>query len=408
MDDIAPKLLELIQQSYQNGISESELLAEITKLTASGKATYLDADQYAAEIGRILAEAYQENLSSAMLPDGKMYYNIAKRVIEPTMQEGYSAAAGMAQQVQQILNQAAGIGIKAIRPTLDPDKIAGIINRLSNAEDYDEVSWVLGESVMKNFTQSVVTDSIRENAEYHGRAGLTPKVIRKSSGHCCDWCSKLAGTYTYPDVPRDVYRRHKNCTCTVEYIPGDGKKQNVWTKGWSEEVESDKIEARKAAVSDTKTVKANYARGSQLFFVDDDALITDISPLSVEKEMETSPIGRKVMQYIKESGVMPQFVYEKPQFYIRGAQRGRDIKIYMSNISSDREAAQTVVHEMTHYMYGIGGCQWAETQCFIAEKMHIIKRSLTTQEIKEIIQLVKKNYPEYHWKKGGFINGTRI
>ena len=248
MDDIAPKLLELIQQSYQNGISESELLAEITKLIASGKATYLDADQYAAEIGRILAEAYQANLSSAVLPDGKMYYNIAKRVIEPTMQEGYSAAAGVAQQVQQILNQAAGIGIKAIRPTLDPDKIAGILNRLSNAEDYDEVSWVLGEPVMKNFTQSVVTDSIRENAEYHGRAGLTPKVIRKSSGHCCDWCSKLAETYTYPDVPRDVYRRHKNCTCTVEYIPGDGKKQNVWTKGWSEEVTDEKLEARKMEV----------------------------------------------------------------------------------------------------------------------------------------------------------------
>ena len=169
-------------------------------------------------------------------------------MIEPTMQEGYSAAAGVAQQVQQILNQAAGIGIKAIRPTLDPDKIAGILNRLSNAEDYDEVSWVLGEPVMKNFTQSVVTDSIRENAEYHGRAGLTPKVIRKSSGHCCDWCSKLAETYTYPDVPRDVYRRHKNCTCTVEYIPGDGKKQNVWTKGWSEEVTDEKLEARKMEV----------------------------------------------------------------------------------------------------------------------------------------------------------------
>ena len=41
--------------------------------------------------------------------------------------------------------------------------------------------------------------------------------------------SSLEGEYEYPDVPKDVYRRHENCDCTVEYISA-GKRQDVWTK----------------------------------------------------------------------------------------------------------------------------------------------------------------------------------
>ena len=62
----------------------------------------------------------------------------------------------------------------------------------------------------------------------------------------CKRCSSLAGVYEYPDVPEDVYRRHENCRCTVEYDPGDGKKlQNVHTKKWISKEESVTLEKRK-------------------------------------------------------------------------------------------------------------------------------------------------------------------
>lgn len=62
---------------------------------------------------------------------------------------------------------------------------------------------------------------------------LNQKLLETTDGHGCAWCSKLAGVYTYPNVDRDVYRRHDNCTCTVDYQPGNGKRQDVWTKKWS-------------------------------------------------------------------------------------------------------------------------------------------------------------------------------
>ena len=89
-------------------------------------------------------------------------------------------------------------------------------------------------------------DSIKGNAEFHGKAGMTPKIVRKSTGSCCEWCTNIAGAYDYPNVPKDVYRRHGRCRCTVDYVPNNGKKQNVWTKAWSDEASPEKIAKRKA------------------------------------------------------------------------------------------------------------------------------------------------------------------
>ena len=148
------------------------------------------------------------------------------------------------EQVQKALNDAANIGIKPVKPELNQDRIDGIINRASDADNYDAVSWILDEPVM-NFSQSIVDDSIRENAEFHAKAGMSPKIVRKLHGGCCEWCRALAGTYSYPDVPKDVYRRHQRCRCTVDYYPGNGKIQNVHSKQWNTQEERDRIEARK-------------------------------------------------------------------------------------------------------------------------------------------------------------------
>ncbi len=250
MDDIAPELLEAIRKDFNDAYVESEKIALLLEKVRAGSATYAEANEYALELGDILASAYNKNIISAVLPDGQMYYNIAKRIIEPTMDNNYNLIADTSMQVQKSMNEAAGIGIKVVKPELNSDRIDGIINRISG-EAFENVKWLLDEPI-KNFSQSVVDDFIKVNSEFHGKSGLTPKIIRKLSGGCCDWCAGLAGKYTYPDVPPDVYRRHQRCRCTVEYDPGSGKVQNVHTKQWKTKDESDKINARKEILSDNK------------------------------------------------------------------------------------------------------------------------------------------------------------
>ena len=234
MEDVSPKLLKQVQDSFQASFDNDKRLKKIYEKIEAGTATYSEANDFAVYAGEHLAKAYKQ-ITSADLPDGRMYYNIANSIIPPTMTNNYDLVSQVATQIQQNLNEEAGIGLKTITPELNEDRIDGIVNRISSEANFDDISWIL-DSPIVDFSQSIVDDSIRENAEFHGEAGMTPKIIRKNAYFgCCDWCSKLEGTYIYPDVPQDVYRRHDNCRCKVDYHPGNGKKQNVHSREWRKE-----------------------------------------------------------------------------------------------------------------------------------------------------------------------------
>ncbi len=111
------------------------------------------------------------------------------------------------------------------------DEINDLINKLVSYPKFNIGKYLLHDTVITQ-SKKIVTDSIKANAELQALSGLKPKIVRKSSGNCCKWCEEIAGTYIYPNVPDDVYRRHRGCTCTVEYFPGDGRVQNVHSKEW--------------------------------------------------------------------------------------------------------------------------------------------------------------------------------
>lgn len=284
MEDIAPELLERIEQEFEDQFKADFLLAELAAKLEAGTATHTEAYEYAGRVGEILTDAYQHNIASSSLPDGKLWYNIANRVITPTMKNNYDIISKYVTDVQTSLNKAAGLGIKALPPDMDvSDKILGIVNRVSSEESYDDIKWILQEPV-KTFGRNVVDSSIRANVEFQGKAGLTPKIVRKTSGSCCKWCTVLAGIYTYPNVPKDVYRRHDNCRCTVEYVSKRGI-QNVHTKELHPDVENDKIEYRKsiqveADRNERKTEYRSYVGKHNLSYDESKALVEYISSTS--------------------------------------------------------------------------------------------------------------------------------
>lgn len=195
-------------------------------------------------MGNILADVFKDEITSDVLPDGKMYYNIAKRLIEPKMKNNFDIVSDYSKEVQEVLNKTSNISLKAIKPEINQDRIDGIVEKISEYDDFEKGKWLLDEPI-KNFTQSIVDDTIKTNAEFQYKSGLTPKIVRKEAGNCCEWCKEVVGEYDYPLVPKNVYRRHQYCRCTVDYIPGDGKKQDVWSKKWTDLNENDKIKKRK-------------------------------------------------------------------------------------------------------------------------------------------------------------------
>jgi len=241
--DIAPGLLEAIMEDFNRLIAED---GEVEYIVENGRA-YVDAHHYADRVGEHLAEAFRNNISSGVLPDGKMYYNIAERTIRPAIENGRLLINGMSGLVQETLNEAAGIGLRAITPAPDTQRVDGIINRLASEDSFDNVAWLLDEPV-KTLSRSFVDDYIKANADFHAKSGLSPRISRTSTGDCCKWCSRIAGSYDYgsASMPRDIFRRHNRCRCMVLYDPVDGRGyQDSHSKQWYDSEETARIEQRK-------------------------------------------------------------------------------------------------------------------------------------------------------------------
>lgn len=243
-NDTVPALLEEIQNEFDKRTYNSKKLKKAFLLLQNKKATYLDANNFAIEIGEILSDVLRTKITAEILPDGKMYFNIADRILNSTMKKNYDLISNFIVDVQTELNRTANLRLKGQIPKFNQDRIDGIVNRVSSEEDFESIKWLLDDPII-NFSQSIVDDGIKANAEFHAKAGLKPKITRRVSGHACEWCQNLSGTYDYYEAPDDIYRRHERCRCTVDYQPGDGRQQDVWSKQWKDPKKEEKISVRK-------------------------------------------------------------------------------------------------------------------------------------------------------------------
>jgi hypothetical protein len=280
--DIVPALLQAINDDFDKSSANSEILRNAFLDLKNKKANYLTAHDFSIEIGRILSDSLNSNISADTLPDGKMYYNIADRLLNSTLQKNYELIANYSADVQEQLNELAGFWLKGQKPDLNQDKIDGLVNKISNADDFDKVKWILNEPIL-TYSQGIVDDAIKKNADFHAKAGLQPKIVRKGVGKMCKWCRSLVGSYNYPnETPHDVFRRHENCRCTTEYDPKNGsrRRQDVWSKKWKNQQNSSKIQARKELAEQFNLTK-NLSVGDRIAVKRLNATVT--KPMTIEQ-----------------------------------------------------------------------------------------------------------------------------
>lgn len=266
-------LWELIRTDWAQRRADSAGLERLREKAEAGKATYKDADAYAVAVGDMLARTFAEDISQDILPSGRMTAEIANAVVRPALVDDHGIIADFAATVQKALNESAGLGLNAVVPGIDYNRIQGIIDRLTEAEDYNSIAWILGEPV-RNFSQNVADESARLNFEAQSKSGLSPKIIRTAEPPGtrsikrgkktytyqvpCKWCAALAGVYDYKKVQAtgsDVYRRHEGCRCIIEYSPDGVRRQNVHTKTWATPEEIAQRKAIQPPTADKEAIK---------------------------------------------------------------------------------------------------------------------------------------------------------
>jgi hypothetical protein len=184
-------------------------------------------------------------------------------------------------------------------------------------------------STTENITRSFYDDYVETNVKYRSEAGLECFIIRSDHGGCCKWCAALAGKYRYPEeVPKDVYRRHDNCTCTVTYISGR-KAQDVWSKT-SRELPAEERERMKQIGFKKPTISAEE-RERML-----------IAGMKKPQRLDIAGKSGIIEDEIRKGNIKLDINHEKQAKHIKGCPEYIDGRSYLT-ISEDK--AQKIINE---------------------------------------------------------------
>lgn len=247
--------LQEIKDEFAKRCQDDKEISSLLARIQSGSGSYEDASEASRRLGSALSKIYTQKMRDAYDINMSADTGEIDEILRQTLKHDYDTITDLSRATQESLNKTAGINMKAVVPEYNMNRTEGIISRVDefSQRDLDAAMNEL-ETNMENYSMSVVDDSVKANADYQFKAGMVPKVKRILHGFKpCKWCQALAGTYEYPDVPDDVYRRHQNCYCTVTYTPAGSKtSQDVWSKKWGKEQDLE-IEQRIKAYSNQKS-----------------------------------------------------------------------------------------------------------------------------------------------------------
>lgn len=230
MADIGAELLEKIRAEFQKNCKADKYIQSVLKKIEGSTAKMEEVALLSKQLGLRASQAIGTYVNAGALPDGKMYYNIADTILSGVLKDNYDIINSAVAACQKALDRKAGINIRPQQAEFPAERIQAVANAASIPDIAEEVMIRRMTAPAQNITESFYNDYVEANVKFRSDAGLDCYIIRNDHGGCCEWCAKLAGKYHYPeDVPKDVYRRHDNCGCTVTYLNGK-KAQNVWDK----------------------------------------------------------------------------------------------------------------------------------------------------------------------------------
>lgn len=175
-------------------------------------------------------------------------------------------------------------------------RIEGIIDRLSNTESFEDIKWILGDSIIANYAVSIIDDHLKANVDFQSKAGLTVTVERIATGRKpCKYCEKREGKFTAPNIPASVWERHSGCYCYINYS-GDGIRQTLSGDGKRWEVQSEEdLEARR-----------NFAIAA---LQDPDAEAVDLLKQIYDYKVENGGFSLSAVGDMEDAGIVDKVLY---------------------------------------------------------------------------------------------------
>ena len=209
-----PLTYEDIKEPFLEALRADKRAAYLIKEIEAGRGTYEMASEYAARVGDDLAKVLKKHAPLMSIDEWDV-----ENLIPKSLGLDHSIVVYACESVQTGLNKDAGLGIKFQAPKFDSNRAWGLVKELEDNPEFTNIEATFWDQ-LGNFSQNVVDDAIKANADVITDAGVRAYVVRATEAGACPWCDEVAGIYDYDEVKNggDVWRRHENCRCTIEFF----------------------------------------------------------------------------------------------------------------------------------------------------------------------------------------------
>lgn len=340
-------------------------LQSIIKRLESGNANLADVDDFAQATGTVLKKVFEKSITES--PKAFTDEQLIAEILGDIFGDNYDLINSVAENIQKQLDKVAGIGIKPQRADFPSERIENLAKVTAQKDLTDKTSLSEFTASVENINGSIFTDYVKTNADFRSKAGLRVYVIRSDHSKCCAWCSKLAGKYVYPDVPKDIWRRHKRCTCEITYV---NEKAGTYDQISYSDVQNGKeIETRKQVTR--LTPEQARAKEKEVLSRIDKSKKSGIMKLGRNLERKEQNIGafstltvpmqkREILNICRKYSIDTSGITFKIQrsekllalpFYGSTDYNniGR-IDLFPSAFSSEEELVKTILHEKCHVL----------------------------------------------------------
>lgn len=205
---------ETVKAEWMQAVNADPTVQRYLHQIKEGRGTYKSANKVAVRVGELLGKTLKAHPIDNV--DEWDYVNL----IPSCLGLDHEYIVSVCRDVQNNMNKDAGLGIKYKEPEFNWDRVNGLVDELRNNPEFTNIQKSFYDQLV-NFSENIVDDSIRDNAGVLFRAGVRTMVIRQAEFKACEWCRDVAGSYDYAEVRttgNDVWRRHENCRCTIDYI----------------------------------------------------------------------------------------------------------------------------------------------------------------------------------------------
>lgn len=212
---------EILNELYLK-VSLDPEIRSIMKKIEKRNADFSDTARLSGRVSDLLGEVLSSHVEE--LPEG-----MREAVCKALLRERYSEMNDILAEVQEALDEAQGLHLNPVKAPFPAERVQQLAHSLEDPGVPAETIMRRANTGTANVSRSFHDDYIMENARVRNDLGLKCYIQRVAGGKPCKWCEELAGRYAYGAEPKDVYRRHDNCKCTVTFISGR-ERQDVWSK----------------------------------------------------------------------------------------------------------------------------------------------------------------------------------